>query len=246
MLSRVRADLHVHTCLSPCGDLQMSPKKIVAQAQRRNIGIIAICDHNSTQNAPAVMKAAKASDVVVLPGMEVCSREEIHLLGIFQNPDAAFALQTMVYDHLPGKNNPDVFGLQVVANEADEVVEILEKLLIGATDLEVDRIVDEIHRLGGIAIASHVDRESFSVFSQIGFIPETLGFDALELTGRTMIDEARHRFAPVGEAAFVRNSDAHRLDELGTNTSEYLLECPTLQEIRKALKQEDGRMVFEG
>jgi 3',5'-nucleoside bisphosphate phosphatase len=245
MLSRVRADLHVHTCLSPCGDLQMSPQKIVAQAQQKNIGIIAICDHNSAQNAPAVMHAARASDVVVLPGMEVCSREEIHLLGIFQDLDAAFALQTVVYDHLPGKNNPDVFGLQVVANEADEVVEILEKLLIGATDLDVDRIVNEIHHLGGLAIASHVDRESFSVFSQIGFIPETLGFDALELTGRMMTDEARHRFASGGEAAFIRNSDAHRLEELGTNTSEYLLECPTLQEIRKALKKEDGRMVFE-
>jgi PHP family Zn ribbon phosphoesterase len=223
----------------------MSPQKITTQAQRMNLGIIAICDHNSAQNVPAVMQAAKASGVIVLPGMEVCSREEIHLLGIFQNLDAAFALQSTVYDHLAGKNDPDVFGLQVVANESDEVVEIQEKLLIGATDLEVDQIVDEIHHLGGIAIASHVDRETFSVFSQIGFIPETLAFDALELSGHIMTGEARRRYAPSGGVAFVRSSDAHRLDDLGTNTSEYLLERPTLTELRKALKQEDGRMVCE-
>lgn len=245
MLFRIRADLHVHTCLSPCGELQMSPRKIAAEARIRNLGMLAICDHNSAQNVPAVLSAAKATGVVVLPGMEVCTKEEIHVLGIFERPDAAFALQSIVYDHLPGKNDPDVFGLQVVASEFDEVLEIEERLLIGACELPVDRVVEEIHRLDGIAIASHVDRESFSVFSQLGFIPANVRFDALELTSHIRNEEARDRFASAGKVAFVRSSDAHQIDELGKNVSEYLIEEPTFSEIQRAFKQEDGRKVCE-
>ena len=207
--------------------------------------MIAVCDHNSAENVPAVLSAAKATGVVVLPGMEVCTKEEIHVLGIFERPESAFALQSMVYDHLPGKNDPDVFGLQVVASEFDEVLEIQERLLIGACELPVDRVVEEIHRLDGIAIASHIDRESFSVFSQLGFIPANVRFDALELTPHIGNDEARDRFASAGEVTFVRSSDAHQIDELGKNVSEYLIEEPTFSEIRKAFKQEGGRKVCE-
>jgi hypothetical protein len=223
----------------------MSPLKITAEARRRNIGMVAICDHNSAQNVSAVIRAAKSTGVVVLPGMEVCTKEEIHVLGIFEHAESAFALQSMVYDHLPGKNNPDVFGLQVVASEFDEVLDLQERLLIGACELPVDRVVDEIHRLGGVAIASHVDRESYSVFSQLGFIPPTVRFDALELTSHIRNDEARIRYASAGDVAFVRSSDAHQVGDLGQNASEYLLETPTFKEIRKALKREDGRKVCE-
>ena len=120
MLRRIRADLHVHTCLSPCGDLAMSPRTIAEQVCRLKIGILGICDHNSAENVPAVMKAAGTRNVTVLPGMEVCTREEIHVLALFEHISPAFALQSIVYDHLAGKNDPDVFGLQVVADEHDE------------------------------------------------------------------------------------------------------------------------------
>jgi PHP family Zn ribbon phosphoesterase len=245
MLGRFRADLHVHTCLSPCGDLEMSPRKITARVCDRSLDIIAICDHNSAENVPAVMKAAGGGRVVVLPGMEVCTNEEIHVLAIFENLDQVFAMQAMVYDHLPGENDPDAFGLQVVANEHDEVVAMQTRLLIGAVDLPVDRILDEIHRLGGLAIASHIDRGSYSVISQLGFIPETLEFDALELSSRMPDREARERFPSGASFVFVRNSDAHFLGDVGKNTSEYLLHEPTFAEIHKALRKEEGRMVME-
>jgi 3',5'-nucleoside bisphosphate phosphatase len=215
----------------------MSPKKIVAKAVARNIGMLAICDHNTAENAPAVVRAAAGGPPAVLPGMEICSREEIHVLGIFDRVDAALELQSIVHDHLPGKNDPEVFGPQVIANEFDEVVGFEERLLIGACDLPVDRVVDEIHRLGGIAIASHIDRQMFSVIR--------LNFDALELTGYTTTADARHRFNPSGKFPFVRNSDAHQLEDLGSNTSEYLLEKPGLDELRKAFTAEDGRAVCE-
>ena len=245
MLRRFRADLHVHTCLSPCGDLQMTPRKITAQARKKDLDVIAICDHNSAENVPAVMKAAEDARIVVLPGMEICTSEEIHLLAIFDNLDSVEQMQALVYRHLDGRNEPDIFGMQVIANELDEVVGFQDKLLIGATNLTVNHVVDEIHRFGGVAVASHIDRESYSVISQLGFIPETLRFDALELSRHIRTEEARKRFAGSRNAPFIRNSDAHFLDDIGLNTCEYLMEEPTLPEISKALRGENGRMVCE-
>lgn len=245
MLRRLRADLHVHTCLSPCGDLQMSPRKITAQAQKQGVALIAICDHNSAENVLAVIKCAEVARIVVLPGMEICTSEEIHLLAIFDNLDAVEQMQALVYRHLDGHNEPDVFGMQVIANELDEVMGFQDKLLIGATDITVHQAVDDVHRLGGVAIASHVDRESYSVISQLGFVPEHLRLDALELSKYIRTEEARKRFAGPRDWPLIRNSDAHFLDDIGLNTCEYLVEGPTLSEISRALRGEDGRMVCE-
>jgi PHP family Zn ribbon phosphoesterase len=205
--------------------------------------MLAICDHNSAQNASAVIHAAEELDLVVLPGMEICTKEEIHVLGIFGEVDQALELQAMVHGQLHGKNAPDVFGMQVLANECDEVVGFEERLLLGASAFTVEEVVRHIHRLGGVAIASHVDRGSYSVISQLGFIPSSISFDALELTGHIRDDEARVRFALASDTSLVRNSDAHRLEEIGTNTSEYLLEERTLEEIRRALRHQDGRTI---
>ncbi len=244
MLRRFRADLHVHTCLSPCGDLLMSPRKITARAAELTIALIAICDHNTAGNVAAVARAAGAG-LTVLPGMEICTREEIHVLGIFESVDDALRMQTLIQNGLTGVNDPEVFGLQVVANEHDEVVGYEERLLIGATDVPVDAVVEDIHRLGGLAIASHIDRESYSVISQLGFIPESCRFDALELTTRTGAGEARQRFSTPPEVPFVRNSDAHFLEDIGSNTCEYLLDRPTFPELRKALRDEAGRRICD-
>jgi 3',5'-nucleoside bisphosphate phosphatase len=221
----------------------MSPQNITAQAAKQNVRIISICDHNTAENVAAVMKAAEAKEVVVLPGMEVCSSEEIHVLAVFENLESAIDLQAEVYDRLQGKNDPEAFGLQVVSNELDEVMGFQDKLLIGAVDLSIEQIVAKIHQRGGVAIASHIDRESYSVVGQLGFIPESLTFDALELSCHIEDDEARRRFAAYAGSSFIRNSDAHFLDDVGTNTSEYLLECPTFPEIRLALQKKDGRQV---
>ena len=246
MLSRVRADLHVHTCLSPCAGLEMSPRKIVAEAVRKGIRLLAVTDHNSAANVPAVAKAAEGSAVQVLAGMEVCSEEEVHVLALFDTQEKALDLQSLVYSRLAGRNDPEAFGLQVIANELDEVVSFEERLLIGAVSLPVGRIAEEIHKRDGIMIASHIDRESFSIVSQLGFIPAGLELDALELTEHCSDTEARCRYSSYSGAVFVRNSDAHVLASLGTNTSEYLMESATFHELRKALNGADGRNVWNG
>jgi PHP family Zn ribbon phosphoesterase len=244
MLHRYKADLHVHTCLSPCGDLKMSPRNIVARAVQLHIDIIAICDHNSAENIPAVSKAAEGNALVVLPGMEVCTQEEVHVLAIFENIQAALEMQSAVYAHLSGKNDPQVFGMQVIANEVDEVEGFQERLLIGATDLPIEEVLNHIHKLGGLAIAAHIDREGYSVIGQLGFIPETLKFDALELTPRFKGEEAQARFADYRHHTFVRNSDAHFIQDVGVGLSEYVLERPSFSEIAKALRNEEGRRVL--
>ena len=194
MLTWIRADLHIHTCLSPCADLMMSPRKITAEALQRQVGLIAVTDHNSTRNVEAVMQASAGTPLVVLPGMEVCTAEEVHVLAIFDNLASALALQSLVDDHLEGRNNPDVFGLQVVANRDDEVEGFEERLLIGATTLPLENVVEAIHENGGLAVAAHIDRESFSVIGQLGFIPPGIDFDALEVSRNTGDEEANRRF----------------------------------------------------
>ncbi|MFW6182140.1 MAG: PHP domain-containing protein, partial [Spirochaetota bacterium] len=182
MLAERRVDLHLHTCLSPCADAAMIPPVIVARAREHGLGVIGVCDHNSGENARSVREAA-GGDPAVLCGMEVTTREEVHLLALFGDPDALDSLQELVYRHLEGRNRPDLFGEQYRVDPDGHVLGINSRLLIGASDLSIDRVVREVHRLGGLAVACHLDRPSFSVISQLGTIPPGAAFDALEITG---------------------------------------------------------------
>jgi len=164
----------------------MSPAAIVRTAIERAIDIIAITDHNSAENIISAQKAAERKNITVLAGMEITSSEEAHILALLNGTEGIHKLQDMVYKKLqPGENNEKLFGEQVVVNENDEVLAFNKKLLIGATALSAQDIVETIHSLGGLAVASHVDRDAFSIISQLGFIPEDLHFDALEISPNT-------------------------------------------------------------
>ena len=163
--------MHIHSCLSPCGDWEMSPKRIVQQSLEVGLDLIAICDHNTAENVGVAMCEGEKQGVHVLPGMEVCSKEEVHILALFEKLAQALEMQEYVYANLPGENNPDVFGCQVVANENDEVLGENPRLLIGATRLGLHGIVEKIHLLGGLSLCSHVDRPAYGVINQLGFIP---------------------------------------------------------------------------
>jgi predicted metal-dependent phosphoesterase TrpH len=236
MLTEFKADLHIHTCLSPCGDIGMSPKAIVKKAEEAGLNIIAICDHNSTENISAVQKAGEGK-IWVLGGMEITSREEVHILGLFDPSVCLSEFQAIIYQNLPGENDEATFGEQIIINEEEEILNLNKKLLIGATSLSVKKIADLIHRTGGIAIASHIDRPSFSIISQLGFIPEDLELDALEVARKTFIlDE--------NELPIIFSSDAHYLQDIGKNFSSFLIEEPTIKEIKMAFKGEEGRRIL--
>lgn len=242
MLRKFRADLHIHTCLSPCAGLEMSPAAIAKQARMKEIDILGICDHNSAENVPAVIKAARRFKISVLAGMEVTSQEEVHILALFDNLDRALKLQGIVYKNLPGENDEKAFGVQAVVNEKGEVLRFNKKLLIGASTLSVDRVVQTIHSLNGLAIASHIDRERFSIIGQLGFIPEGLELDALEISPNTSYEEANKKFNFSYPLTF--SSDAHRLDEIGKAVTTFLLKEGNAKEIKKAFRCEEERKII--
>jgi hypothetical protein len=241
MIRAFRCDLHVHTCLSPCAELDMSPRALARRAVAERLDLIAITDHNASENVPHVLKAACHSALAVLPGMEVTSAEEVHLLALFETLVPLARLQDLVYAHLPGLNDERQFGCQPIVNERDEVEGFNERLLIGATDLAMGTLIDEIHALGGLAVASHIDREAFSVLSQLGFVHPASPFDALEVSRMTPLASVRAKYPDLVHHAFLASSDAHRLDDIGKGYTEIRLERPTLAELRLAFAESGGR-----
>jgi predicted metal-dependent phosphoesterase TrpH len=244
MLQCFNADLHIHTCLSPCGDLLMSPKRVVEKAAENKIDIIAICDHNSAENVQAAINVGADYEITILAGMEITSVEEAHILALFDNAEAVLDLQKKVYENLAGENNEKVFGEQIIANEFDEVEGYNKRLLIGATALTIKTLVDEIHKRNGLAIAAHVDRQSFSIISQLGFIPPDLELDALEISANINRSLAAERFPEINKFPLITSSDAHFLRDIGKAKTSFLLKEPTFNEMKKALILEDGRKVL--
>lgn len=238
---KIRADLHMHTCLSPCAEIDMTPREIVAASLRKGLDLIAITDHNSAENVEAAQRAASGTGLGVLAGMEIASSEEVHLLALFESADRVKALQCIVHECLPaGENDERLYGDQIIVNEDNEVMGFNRRLLIAATSLTVRTLVDLIRSLGGISVASHIDRQSFSVVSQLGFIPEDLRFDALEISPRTGRAEAEAAFGELRRLPWVSFSDAHRVEEIGRRVTTFTVEERTLAEIRRAFSNPDG------
>jgi len=238
-----KTDLHIHSCLSPCGDLDMSPRKLVEKSREAGLDMIALCDHNSAENVAAAIRTGESMGVHVLPGMEINSKEEVHILAIFDLADQAFAMQEIVYRSLSGTNRPEFFGEQVIANEYDEVEGFNDRLLIGAVNLGIEEIVSEIHRLGGLCIASHVDRPSYSLLSQLGFVPPGVNLDGVEVSDpRWAKTEGKNILENLG-LPVVTSSDAHFLKDVGHNVSFFTMDTATVEEIRLALRGESGRAV---
>ncbi len=244
-MKRFRGDLHIHTCLSPCSDLEMSPRTIVEKSLEKGLDLIAVCDHNSAENVGAVLRAGAKRGLYVLPGMEINSLEEVHTLAIFDSEKQAFSMQEIVYKNLDGTNRPDLFGDQIVANEHDEVEGYNDRMLIGATKLRLEEIVREVHRLGGLSIASHVDRPSYSLLSQLGFIPQDLDLDALEVSSNVRRDYFAGREREIGDLPVITSSDAHFKRDIGKVHTTFYVEIPSVDEIRMAFKKERGRRVVD-
>jgi PHP family Zn ribbon phosphoesterase len=237
----IKADLHVHTCLSPCAEIVQSPRRVAAEARRRELDVIGICDHNSAENAAAAATAAARAGIRALPGMEITSREEVHLLALFDDIGAALALQERIYAALPGENDPDVFGLQVVADAEDEVLGFNTRFLAGATTLSLADLVASIHALGGLAVAAHADREGFGIVGQLGFVPDDLALDALEISPHMSLEEARRTFG--ARRPLITSSDAHDPERIGRTATLFWLEDGTAAEIGLALQGRGDRRI---
>jgi hypothetical protein len=239
-------DMHVHTCLSPCGELDMHPSAIVREAAEAGLDGVVICDHHAADNVAAVGRAARAAGCAAVPGMEITTEEEVHVVALLPDAAAAGALQARVEAALPGRNDPDLFGLQVIADERAGVLGFNPALLAGATTWTLTRAVGEIHRAGGLAVAAHVDRERFGMAGQLGFVPPDLALDAIEISAASAYDAGRRRFADPLRLPAVTGSDAHAPGQIGRALTFLHLERADPAEVHRAIRSEGGRGVLGG
>ena len=245
MMRWFRADLHVHTVLSPCAAVEMTPRNIIRHAQSAGIDIVAITDHNAGDNVAAALRAAAGTTVTVLPGMELQTREEVHLLALFGKMREFLKWCEFVLPHRsPLRNDETRFGPQFVVDETDELIRVEETMLLASTDLSLEEAVTQVNALGGIAIAAHVDRPMFSCLTQLGFIPPDLGLAAVEVSRNTRADSVREKYPRIGGLPIITSSDAHTIEDFITGPKTmFLAETPTLSEIRQALAGKEGRRI---
>jgi PHP family Zn ribbon phosphoesterase len=238
------ADLHVHTVHSACAEMEMLPEFILERAQELGLNLIAVTDHNSAENVAAMLKAAEGTGITVLPGMEVQTREEVHLLCLFDTLEQATYWQEVVYAHLPHlKNREQVFGTQVVLNVDGEAVSTNDRLLATSTTLSTDQVVQQVRDQNGLCIPCHVDRPAYSLIANLGFIPPDLEIVGVEISHLVGPKEARARFPQLEHYSLVASGDAHRLKEMARRTTLKMAE-PTVTELALALAGEGDRGVW--
>lgn len=239
-------DLHIHTVLSPCAELEMGAPDIIEKCKSEKIDIIAITDHNSARNAGAVQNAAAGSGVTVICGLEVQSSEDIHVLCLFPDHGHALRFGQWVWNLLPPiPNRPEKFGEQVVVDEFNQIIEELEPLLLQGIGATADEIAKVTRLYGGVSILAHIDRPSYSYIAVLGLIPEGLEVDAVELSGGLSAQEALAWLEPAAGRKVIRCSDAHRLEDIKyEKTTPVYLENPSFEEIWLALKGIRGREIL--
>ncbi|HUT17537.1 MAG TPA: PHP domain-containing protein [Anaerolineae bacterium] len=234
----------MHTVASPCAEMEMLPPLIVERAMDIGLGLIAITDHNTVCNAGAVMRAARGLPLTVWPGMEVQTREEVHLLCLFEDLDHALDWQSQVYAALPPlPNQPEVFGAQLVVDHRGDWIRLIDRLLLVSTSLTAEEVVCGVAALGGLTIAAHVDRPAYSLLASLGFVPEGLALAGLEVADPQGWWATPDRSGQQAGWALTCSSDAHRLEEMRGRMVFEVVEA-TLAEFRLALQCAGGRRVI--
>ncbi len=239
-------DLHIHSVLSPCADRAMTPPAIVAAAISKGLGMIAICDHNSSSNAKAVWEAAQGR-LAVLAGAEITTAEEVHVLGIFGDCDAADAVTRRLCGTMPSCDETyyQRYGQQSLCDSAGHAVATEPRMLAASCGFSLSTVVKEITNSLGVCIASHVDRPSFSVLSQLGVFPSDVAFDAIEVSGGGLAqgDSQPQRRDGYPQVPIVASSDAHRLEEIGGVCTVVRMQEASFSELVLAIKGVGGRRV---
>jgi PHP family Zn ribbon phosphoesterase len=240
-----RADLHIHTVLSPCGDLDMSPRNIVNEAKKKGLDIIGITDHNTTLHCGLMSKLAEEKGIFVLQGVEVTTKEEVHCLAFFENSDILNRFQDFLNANLPEIFNvPEIFGHQVQVDENEKIIFEEKRLLLNAISKSIGEVENFVHSLNGLFIPAHIDRKKNSIYSQLGFLPESLKADALEVSKATTPGEFAEMHPEIKAFTLLRNSDAHLPGSIGTVTTQFHIAEPSFHEISMALKNIRERRVI--
>lgn len=229
-------DLHLHSCLSPCGDDDMTPANIVGMASLKGLNVIALTDHNSCRNCPAAMFHGNNYGVIVIPGMELCTAEEVHVICLFPTLEQALAFDTYVYEHmLPILNKPEIFGKQEIINEADERIGIVDNLLINATDISFEKAFPLVTSFGGIAYPAHVDKSTTSLLSNLGFVPPDSVFTCAEFQNLKNLHVISKTHSYFRGCNILSNSDAHYLEDIHEPVCQLFPDTNSISDILTAI-----------
>ncbi len=211
----VTYDLHIHSCLSPCGDNESTPANIAGMAAVKGLDVFALTDHNACRNCPAAKAAADAYGVLFIPGMELTTAEEVHVVCLFETVEEALLWDEYVYSRLMKVDNrPDIFGDQLIYDENDEIAGHEDKLLINATDITFDEVWDETARFGGVMFPAHLDKTTTSLISNLGMIPPDAKFRTAEVKDLSRLHALRREHPYLEHCRIVSDSDAHQLVDI--------------------------------
>lgn len=241
-----QADLHIHTLLSACAEVEMIPPLIVEEAVMKGLDVIAITDHNATGNCAAVMEAAQGTDLVVLPGMELLTREEVDVLCLFDTLEQTQAWQALVDGWLlPLENDPETFGPQFLVDCEGEYIADDTMMRKSPAMVGIEDAARQVHALGGLVIPAHIERTMYGLMHMLGIWPPDLQADAVEVSHNMRPREATARYPSLPDIPIITNSDAHFLDWIGMVRSIFILEMPpSIRELRLALQGEESRRVY--
>lgn len=207
-------DLHIHSCLSPCGDEENTPYNIAGMAKLSELDIIALTDHNSCKNCPAFFEAAKKYGITPIAGMELTTSEDIHVVCLFEHLSDAMRFDNFVEkNHIKIHNRPDIFGRQTVMDESDNFLYDVDELLINATSISIENVVDTVKEFNGICYPAHIDKDSNSIIGVLGTLPENNLFSFFELHNADKIEEFSLKYG-IAADRFIIDSDSHYLTDI--------------------------------
>jgi PHP family Zn ribbon phosphoesterase len=222
-MKEFKADLHIHTVLSACANLEMSPSKIVGMAKERGIDLIGITDHNSTLHCKLVKELAEEQGLSVLLGVEVTTQEEVHCLAYFEDIKTLELFQDYLDSHLPSiKYKPEKFGYQALVDKDEKIIKMIDGYLNVALNQSIDQVEQEVHRLNGLFVPAHIERPMFGLFNQLGFVPDGLECDAMGIMRHSSENEIRGKFNICEGIPVLKSSDAHSLASVGSG---HLFRC---------------------
>ncbi|WP_432408900.1 PHP domain-containing protein [Wukongibacter sp. M2B1] len=231
-------DLHIHSALSPCGDNDMSPMNIVNMSIIKGLDVIAITDHNSVKNCLPCLEAAKGNDIIVIPGMEIQTKEEVHLICLFRDIDCALEFGGIVDELMPDiPNKPDFFGEQLVFDINGNNVDKESRLLVSSVNMSIDKVFSTVGGLNGIVIPAHVDKRNYSIISNLGFLPVNLDIKTIELSKNCNREDFIRKNKYLENYKIITNSDAHYLGDISEPINYMKVESKDIESIFNFLNE---------
>lgn len=229
-------DLHIHSCLSPCGDNESTPGNIVGMSVIKNLDVIALTDHNTCKNCASAMAIGKEYGITVIPGMELTTSEEVHVLCLFHTIEDAMGFDAYVEPRiLQIPNDPKAFGDQFLCDENDEVIGTFPTLLISATDISFDKVDEAIKPFNGVMVPAHIDKNSFSLMSNLGFVPPDSDFKCFELANMANLHKLQEANPYLKNCNVITDSDAHYIDRINEAVNTLYAQSNSIDDVLSAL-----------